>query len=126
MTALMSAASGVTGYVFDRWRIFEDFVTTALSEALWVSGGRCVPEAALHLDEADRVDLRPDLLWCRNGVAVAVVDAKYKPNGPKASQTPTCIKCWPTAPCLDYLRGIWCTRKGTSRSVPIRFAEPEW
>lgn len=72
----------VTGYVFDMWRIFEDFVTTALSEALGQLGGRCVPQDPLHLDYADRVDMQPDLVWYRGGEPRAVVDAKYKAEKP--------------------------------------------
>jgi 5-methylcytosine-specific restriction enzyme subunit McrC len=72
----------VTGYMFDMWRIFEDFVTTALSEALRPLGGHSVAQAPLYLDVAQRVDMRPDLLWYRDGVARAVVDAKYKAERP--------------------------------------------
>lgn len=72
----------VTGYVFDMWRIFEDFVTTALSEALAQIGGRCVPQDPLHLDNANQVDMQPDLVWYRDGQPSAVVDAKYKAEKP--------------------------------------------
>ncbi|BBX24035.1 McrBC 5-methylcytosine restriction system component [Mycolicibacter terrae] len=73
----------VTGYMFDMWRIFEDFVTTALREALRTIGGRSVSQASLRLDVAQRVDMRPDLLWYRHGVPCAVVDAKYKAERPE-------------------------------------------
>jgi 5-methylcytosine-specific restriction enzyme subunit McrC len=70
-----------TGYMFDMWRIFEDFVTTAVSESLAGLGWRCETQAALHLDERRQVDMRPDLL-CRRGLSKAVVDAKYKAERP--------------------------------------------
>jgi 5-methylcytosine-specific restriction enzyme subunit McrC len=72
----------VSGYMFDMWRVFEDFVTTALSEALSPFGGRSITQAPLHLDMADKVDMRPDLLWYHTGVTQAVVDAKYKAERP--------------------------------------------
>ncbi|UHJ57110.1 McrC family protein [Mycolicibacterium fortuitum] len=72
----------VTGYMFDMWRIFEDFVTTALSEALADLGGRCVPQAPLHLDELNAVDMQPDLLCYVGGEPAAVIDAKYKAERP--------------------------------------------
>lgn len=73
----------VTGYMFDMWRIFEDFVTTALSETLTGQGLRCATQAALHLDELREVDMRPDLLCRRNGLVCAVIDAKYKAERPE-------------------------------------------
>lgn len=73
----------VSGYMFDMWRIFEDFVTTALGESLSGLGWRCETQAALHLDDERQVDMRPDLLCRRNGVPVAVIDAKYKAERPE-------------------------------------------
>ncbi|WP_231751078.1 McrC family protein [Mycobacterium sp. NAZ190054] len=72
----------VTGYAFDMWRIFEDFVTTALSDAMNMRGWRSEIQAALHLDSARQIDMRPDLL-CRRASTTAVVDAKYKAERPE-------------------------------------------
>ncbi|WP_125078524.1 McrC family protein [Mycobacterium sp. P7213] len=68
----------VTGYMFDMWRVFEDFVTVALTEALTASGWRCEQQASLHLDDERQTAMRPDLLCRKHGVPVAVIDAKYK------------------------------------------------
>jgi 5-methylcytosine-specific restriction enzyme subunit McrC len=68
--------------MFDLWRVFEDFVTTALSEALRSFGGHSVSQKSLSLEVKERVDMRPDLLWYRDGVVQAVVDAKYKAERP--------------------------------------------
>jgi 5-methylcytosine-specific restriction enzyme subunit McrC len=73
----------VTGYMFDMWKIFEDFVTIALSESLNRIGWQCQLQAPLHLDEQRRIGMQPDLL-CRHGDSrVAVVDAKYKAERPE-------------------------------------------
>lgn len=73
----------VTGYMFDMWRIFEDFVTVAMREALAERGWYCQSQAQLFLDEPQSVELRPDLL-CRGHVGLAaVVDAKYKAERPE-------------------------------------------
>jgi 5-methylcytosine-specific restriction enzyme subunit McrC len=72
----------VTGYMFDMWRIFEDFVTVALTELLNARGWRCQTQAAMHLDELHQIDMRPDLLAHNGGGAAAVVDAKYKAERP--------------------------------------------
>lgn len=73
----------VTGYMFDMWRIFEDFVTAALNECFTGHGWRCATQAGLHLDEQCEVDMRPDLLCWRNGSVRAVIDAKYKAERPE-------------------------------------------
>jgi 5-methylcytosine-specific restriction enzyme subunit McrC len=69
--------------MFDMWKIFEDFVTVALSESLNRLGWQCQMQAPLHLDEQRRIGMQPDLL-CRDGDSrVAVVDAKYKAERPE-------------------------------------------
>ncbi|TXH20002.1 MAG: restriction endonuclease [Mycobacterium sp.] len=73
----------VSGYMFDMWRIFEDFVTVALGESLAALEWRRETQAALHLDEQRQVPMRPDLLCRRDGVPVAVADAKYKAERPE-------------------------------------------
>ncbi|MCV7261127.1 McrC family protein [Mycobacterium shimoidei] len=73
----------VSGYMFDMWRIFEDFVTVALGESLIALGWRCEMQAALHLDDARQVEMRPDLLCLGDGAPVAVIDAKYKAEKPE-------------------------------------------
>lgn len=72
----------VTGFVFDMWKVFEDFVCIALAEAMRRHGGHATPQASLHLDDAETVAMRPDLLWTRHNGARVVVDAKYKAEQP--------------------------------------------
>ena len=72
----------VTGYMFDMWKIFEDFVTTALSESLNQLDWQCQTQAPLHLDEQQFIDMKPDLLCRRGESQLAVVDAKYKAERP--------------------------------------------
>ena len=69
--------------MFDMWRVFEDFVTTALAEALRSVGGRSEPQKPVSLDMREQVLMRPDLLWYRDGIVRAVVDAKYKAEKPE-------------------------------------------
>ena len=73
----------VTGYMFDMWRVFEDFVTVALAESLRSYGGRSVCQKPLSLDIRRRVTMKPDLMWENGGTACAVVDAKYKAERPE-------------------------------------------
>jgi 5-methylcytosine-specific restriction enzyme subunit McrC len=73
----------VTGFLFDLARVFEDFVTVALREALAGAGGRCRLQATHHLDEQDAIRMVPDLVrYAEDGTPVAVADAKYKAERP--------------------------------------------
>jgi 5-methylcytosine-specific restriction enzyme subunit McrC len=73
----------VNGFLLDMPRLFEDFVTVALREALESAyGGRVYDQDQNHFDEAGQVRLRPDIVWKIRGSAVAVVDAKYKAEKP--------------------------------------------
>lgn len=78
----------VNGFLFDMARIFEDFITVAMREQLVVdasdAGGAVRLQARHHLDEADTVLLRPDLVWYdASRRPLAVVDAKYKVGKPE-------------------------------------------
>jgi 5-methylcytosine-specific restriction enzyme subunit McrC len=73
----------MNGFLLDMPRLFEDFVTVALREAIVpVYGGRLADQDRNHFDEAEQVILRPDIVWKIRGSAVAVIDAKYKAEKP--------------------------------------------
>ena len=73
----------VNGFLLDMPKLFEDFVTVALREALVPAyGGRVAGQDRNHFDEAGQVILRPDIVWKVRGSAVAVIDAKYKAEKP--------------------------------------------
>ena len=74
----------VSGFLIDMPRLFQDFVTVALREALeGAYGGYVAAEPLHHLDEAGRVRLYPDIVWHVGGSPVAVIDAKYKAEKPR-------------------------------------------
>ncbi|WP_432872511.1 McrC family protein [Microbispora rosea] len=74
----------VDGLLLEMWRVFEDFMTVALAEAIRPYGGRSdLQDRRHHLDHGRRVPLRPDLVRYVIGAdgierPAAVVDAKYK------------------------------------------------
>jgi 5-methylcytosine-specific restriction enzyme subunit McrC len=73
----------VNGFLLNMPQLFEDFVTVALREAIEPAHGGVVEgQWRGHLDEGNRVDVRPDIVWRKGGVAVAVADAKYKAEKP--------------------------------------------
>jgi 5-methylcytosine-specific restriction enzyme subunit McrC len=75
----------IDGFLFDMNKLFEDFVCTALREALVPYGGRGELQArGVYLDRDAAVRMRPDLVWyADDGVPRAVVDAKYKAERPQ-------------------------------------------
>ena len=75
----------VNGFMLDMARIFEDFVSAALGEALRVYGGRTMPQdRRWRLDQAGSIRIRPDLVWYAADSATpsGVVDVKYKVEQP--------------------------------------------
>lgn len=75
----------VEGFVLDMPRIFEDFLTCALRDALQPlrPGSAVVGQFSTCLDEEQIIALRPDVVWLDQlEQPVAVVDAKYKAEKP--------------------------------------------
>lgn len=71
-----------SGFVFDMWRIFEDFVCVALKEVL-AGKGRAQLQHQMHLDRDQHVQMKPDFLWTSYSGQRIVVDAKYKAEKPE-------------------------------------------
>lgn len=74
----------VDGFMLDMARLFEQFLTVALCEALAPLGGRLVGQARYHLDEEREIAIKPDIVWhaTRSGPPTLVADAKYKAEQP--------------------------------------------
>lgn len=72
----------VHGFLINMASLFEDFVTTALAEALRDTGGRASIQHPIHLDHDRRVPMKPDFVWLHDGRPVIVADAKYKAERP--------------------------------------------
>lgn len=73
---------GSSGFLFNLPRVFEHFLTTALTEALRGRNGTVRAPYVTRLDEADAVVIKPDLVWLHAGAPAAVLDAKYKQERP--------------------------------------------
>ncbi|MCY3800116.1 MAG: hypothetical protein OXG46_00895 [Chloroflexi bacterium] len=67
-----------TSFLVDMNRVFEDFVVTALREALGLTMHTLRQGATLHLDTANQIDVRPDLSWWEASRYRFVGDVKYK------------------------------------------------
>ena len=75
----------ISGFMFDMAKVFEDFVTVALREAIAAgSGAHCELQASHHLDEGAEIRMVPDFVWyADDGTPLGVVDAKYKAEKPE-------------------------------------------
>jgi len=80
-TGLAASAGGqpVASFVVNMATVFEDFLTTALTESFArISTGRTVGQYPAQLDAASRIDIRPDIVHLSGGRPQTVLDAKYK------------------------------------------------
>ncbi|MFD6679957.1 McrC family protein [Micromonospora parva] len=68
----------MAAFVVNMAKAFEDFVTTALREALAPYPGHTDGQYPAHLDVDRTISIRPDVVHVINGRPVAVFDAKYK------------------------------------------------
>lgn len=73
----------VASFAVDMARVFEDFTTTALTEALHRYPGRTTAQYSCHLDGprtdgAPRIVMRPDILHHIEDRPALIFDAKYK------------------------------------------------
>ena len=69
------------GFLMDMNVVFQEFVTRALREELGLSERTFRSDSrlpAIHLDEANRARLKPDLSWWDGSACTFVGDAKYK------------------------------------------------
>ena len=66
------------GFLMDMNKVFQEFVTQALRDALGVSPHALCERNIPTLDEDGVVSLRPDLVWREGSSCTFVGDAKYK------------------------------------------------
>jgi 5-methylcytosine-specific restriction enzyme subunit McrC len=65
-------------FLFDMNRVFEDFITAALSPLLADRGVRVEAQFTDYLDVAGKISIRPDLSWWSGRRCLGVADIKYK------------------------------------------------
>ncbi len=82
--AVDQAPGGVRigGFLVDMAKVYEDFLTAALTESFRRHGGWSRAQDRHYLDTDGKVAMKPDLVWYVDGVPAAVVDAKYKVEKP--------------------------------------------
>ena len=70
-------AVAASGFLFNLEIIFENWLRAVLERALEPYGGTLDYQHRTHLDLADDVLIKPDLVWLLHGHPAAVIDAKY-------------------------------------------------
>jgi len=115
-TAAQAGEGGVeiAAFVVTMWKVFEDFVTTALREAIAEGGRRAVPQKRWPFDEprfdgVGRVPMAIDLLEYDGTAPVMVYDAKYKAAAGDGG--------YPNADFYQML--AYCTTVGLDRAVLV-------
>ncbi len=72
----------IDGFLVDLAKVFENFVTATLTDALEAIAGRCTAQDRFTLDKQADVAIQPDLVWRIGDVIEAAIDAKYKAEKP--------------------------------------------
>lgn len=115
-TAAQTGDDGVeiSSFVVSMWKVFEDFVTVALREAIVARGHRAVPQKRWHFDEVrrdgiSRVPMAIDLLEYDGAAPVMLYDAKYKAAAGDGR--------YPNADFYQML--AYCTTVGLDRAVLV-------
>ena len=74
----LAGAVRAPGFLMNMNDVFQEFVTVALRQALGVSSVAFGERSISTLDQAGRVNLKPDLVWREGSKCLFVGDAKYK------------------------------------------------
>ena len=104
------------GFLMDMTRVFQEFVTVALREALGLSQEAFRERSIWSLDEAGRVHLRPDLVWQDGSSCRFVGDAKYKRLAPSGFQHADIYQMLAYCTAADLPSGLLIYAKGESES----------
>ena len=113
-----------SGFLMDMNRVFEEFVTVALRDALGLSDNVLRAQQSVTLDKGGRVRMRPDLSWWEGDRCVFVGDAKYKriPNQVAPNADLYQLLAYTTA--LDLGSGLLIYAKGEGEAAThtVRYA----
>ena len=92
-------------------RAFEDFVVTALRDALDLSESRFRQGTAIYLDRGRHVRMRPDITWWEAGQCRFVGDVKYKRLEAEGIQHADLYQLLSYTIATDLPGDSWCTRR---------------
>ncbi|MCY3923359.1 MAG: restriction endonuclease [Chloroflexi bacterium] len=117
-----------SGFLIDMNRLFQEFLTVALREALGGSertfpGDRDIPE--IWLAEGERLRLKPDLSWWNGRSCTFVGDAKYKKLNDSSAPTADLYQLLAYATALDLPGGLLVYAEGEAEpaSFQVRHAD---
>ncbi|MEU8118688.1 hypothetical protein AB0C21_08250 [Spirillospora sp. NPDC049024] len=115
----------VGGFLLDMARVFEEFVTVSLREALSTTSGHCVLQATHHLDENHAIRMVPDFVhYTDDGIPQAVADAKYKAERPEGFPDADLYQMLAYCTALRLSDGHLIYAKGNTRTPPTASGTP--
>lgn len=106
-----------SGFLMDINKVFQEFVTVALREALGLNERMFRESKICSLDEAGRVHLRPDLTWWDGSDCTFVGDAKYKRIENQQVPNADLYQLLSYVTALDLPGGLLIYAKGEAESV---------
>jgi 5-methylcytosine-specific restriction enzyme subunit McrC len=113
--------TAVAAFVLSMDKLFEDFVTVVLREALAAHPGSTSKQYPGFLDEHGTIAIRPDVVHLIDGRPVAVFDAKYKLEGNTGRFTnPEAYQMLAYCTALGVRTGWLVYANGTGASTPHR------
>jgi 5-methylcytosine-specific restriction enzyme subunit McrC len=112
-------------FVVSMWKVFEDFVTTAVAEAMASAPGVTYTQYPVDLDTGGLVPMKPDLVHVRRGRPSLVVDAKYKAERLDGYPNADAYQVLAYCTALRLARGHLVYAKGNeqARTYDVRFSE---
>lgn len=116
-----------SGFLIDMNKLFQEFVTQALRDALRDSPGRLHVETSglkITLDKQDKIQLLPDLSWWEGGDCTFVGDAKYKDLTRKHAENADLYQLLAYATALNLPGGILIYAQGDADTATytVRYA----
>ena len=119
-----------SGFLVDMNKLFQEFVTQALREALENSAGRLHTETSglkITLDRQDKVQLFPDLSWWEGGDCTFVGDAKYKDLTGKRAVNSDLYQLLTYATALNLPGGLLIYAQGDSKveKYSVRYTDKQ-
>lgn len=105
------------GFLMNMNVVFEEFVTSALRDALGVPAGAFGKQDVPSLDEDHKINLKPDMIWHDGSSYVFVGDAKYKRLASERFPNADLYQILAYATALSLPGGMLVYAKGEAESV---------
>lgn len=83
--------NAASGFLFDTWRLFEDFVSDSLQTSLSRRGVRVELQLSSYLDQGCQLVIKPENVVRSSGSVIADIDAKVQSREERALPSRRCL-----------------------------------